>query len=390
MKSAGVSDSDSGSNGSNHPLQRRSPNRTSRSQGSRRLSAKTPNVPPPGKLITVQGDTGAELLRGDSALPSLFENESVFESHLGLARTPSDDAPRQSSPNYSFTFLRSASASRPRSFTRESARDPQSMTLDIGTLTGSFGIQTRATDCVRDLKRNIQDSQGISAAGQILLWQGEVLADNAMIGTIGLENGSKLRLALNMSTGSGPPLKSRKAASEDDSVVFLLCKEDDDMYMLEFHMGEGQDGHLNRKDMLRMAEVAGIEVLQELANDAHSVYVRNLRSGSYLSSQDDNRHQQKPRTPSLSRKRPTSGDTDASTSSLLSYNTPFSSNDHTPDRPLSPLSSGSSCLWLPSNTQKAIAAGNCHFCDAVARWQRTNDHNTKRTPSICGTPEKER
>ncbi|KAI8917806.1 hypothetical protein DFJ77DRAFT_422679, partial [Powellomyces hirtus] len=75
-------------------------------------------------------------------------------------------------------------------------------TLDIGTLTGRFYIQVHAADEVGDVKRRIQESEGIPMESQILVWREKALADDSSpIGAFGIQDGSRLQLVLHMSTG---------------------------------------------------------------------------------------------------------------------------------------------------------------------------------------------
>ncbi|KAI8821107.1 ubiquitin-related domain-containing protein, partial [Fimicolochytrium jonesii] len=76
------------------------------------------------------------------------------------------------------------------------------LTLNIGTLTGRFSLQVHNADDVGDVKRRIQECEGIPMQSQILLWGDKALADDASpIAAFGIQDGSSLRLVLHMSSG---------------------------------------------------------------------------------------------------------------------------------------------------------------------------------------------
>eukprot|EP00842_Homolaphlyctis_polyrhiza_P002837 jgi/Hompol1/3554/HPOL_006611-RA len=63
--------------------------------------------------------------------------------------------------------------------------------------------------------------------------------------------------------GPGPPAKTRLPVPEEENVVFLLCKQDDEVFMLEVHMKDGSCPMSAAKHMLRIAEgSSGTKVLQ--------------------------------------------------------------------------------------------------------------------------------
>ncbi|TPX64088.1 hypothetical protein SpCBS45565_g06137 [Spizellomyces sp. 'palustris'] len=220
---------------------------------------------------------------------------------------------------------------------------PEMLTLTIGTLTGTFTIQVRATDAVEDVKRCIQDMEGIPVESQILLWRDKALADDrSVIGQFGIENGSKLQLLLHMSTGPGPPLKMKKVSKEYDSVVFFLCKEEEDVYMLELHMADIRDQRADTRKLLRLAELAGVEVFEDAGCDASSVVIRRLGGSDDESRRSTSNSKESGVLPTQERQlkdlRPASSE--SNTSTLMSF-AALSSTGTLSDRGVSPFSSTS-------------------------------------------------
>ncbi|KAJ3149696.1 hypothetical protein HDU86_006873 [Geranomyces michiganensis] len=109
----------------------------------------------------------------------------------------STDTSRQPTP-----FTPPSQHHRPRSRQLGRAQHPDFFTLDVGTLTGRFEMQVHAQDEVGDVKRRIQESEGIPIESQILVWREKALADDASpIGAYGIQDGSRLQLVLHMCTG---------------------------------------------------------------------------------------------------------------------------------------------------------------------------------------------
>ncbi|KAJ3019124.1 hypothetical protein HKX48_002368 [Thoreauomyces humboldtii] len=281
------------------------------------------------------------------------------------------------------------------------SRHPDLMTLDIGTLTGRFYIQVHAADQVGDVKRRIQEMEGIAMESQILIWREKALADDSTpISAFGIQDGSRMQLVLHMSTGPGPPMKIKQNVKDDDPVVLLLCKEDDDMYMLEFHMTDIRDSRPDRRRLLQLAELAGLEVFHDLSLDASSFVMNSLRrdrdqniqeSEEDLMSQmrmqmqrrqseemreigmgmgememgrdtrgdrlfDSQTHTQTQTSQEELERRPDSGDSCSSTNSFRSIGRSSSTDSLRLRRPLSPSSSNSNstCNTRPSSGESAM------------------------------------
>ena len=54
--------------------------------------------------------------------------------------------------------------------------------------------------------------------------------------------------------GPGSPLKSKKSISNDDSVLLLLCRQNDDLFMLEVHMKDEKDKQTAETHLLQFSE----------------------------------------------------------------------------------------------------------------------------------------
>ena len=74
--------------------------------------------------------------------------------------------------------------------------------LNVGTITGkSFSVDVLATDTVRDVKRRIEEEEDIPREAQILIFREKTLADAATVKDLGLQEGSKIQLAVQMTGG---------------------------------------------------------------------------------------------------------------------------------------------------------------------------------------------
>ncbi|KAJ3184797.1 AN1-type zinc finger protein 4 [Gaertneriomyces sp. JEL0708] len=134
------------------------------------------------------------------------------------------------------------------------------LTLNVATLTGGFPLRVRPEDSVDDVKRIILEQHGIAVDSQILVWKERALTGGNTLAEFGIRDGSSLQLVLHMSAGPGPPSKPRKLAKEDDSIIWLLCREDDDMYMLEFRMTEQDLERVHQRRLLELAQIAGVNL----------------------------------------------------------------------------------------------------------------------------------
>ncbi|KAJ3005621.1 UNVERIFIED_CONTAM: Rab5 GDP/GTP exchange factor, partial [Siphonaria sp. JEL0065] len=145
----------------------------------------------------------------------------------------------------------------------------QQQQVTVGTITGKqFTVSIQPTDTVRDVKIRIEEEEAIPLETQILMFKEKPLKDTAAIRDLGIRGGSRLQLAVHMTAGPGPITRVRKT-KKDDSVVVVLCKQSDGLYMLEFHMKDGESG--DKKDaanqLFRLAQGLPPFLLSELAGN---------------------------------------------------------------------------------------------------------------------------
>ncbi|KAJ3036637.1 AN1-type zinc finger protein 4 [Rhizophlyctis rosea] len=128
------------------------------------------------------------------------------------------------------------------------------MTLNVGTLTGrTFQVECFPGDTVGDVKGRIFEETGIAVESQILVWRERALADDmGTLGGYGVGDGSTLQLVLHMAGGPGPPLKLKKSTTKEEEVVLLLCKQNEDLYMLELRMREGESHQNAARQLYRL------------------------------------------------------------------------------------------------------------------------------------------
>ncbi|KAJ3204029.1 Rab5 GDP/GTP exchange factor [Entophlyctis luteolus] len=114
--------------------------------------------------------------------------------------------------------------------------------VTVGTITGTqFDVPISPSDTVGDVKTRIEDLAAIPSATQILMFRERpLLSDTAPISELGIANGARLQLAVAMASGPGPVARARKAKKED-SVMVVLCKQADGLYMLEFHLKDDNE-----------------------------------------------------------------------------------------------------------------------------------------------------
>jgi hypothetical protein len=169
---------------------------------------------------------------------------------------------------------------------KSQSHNKPNMKLNVGTITGkSFLVDVENTDTIRDVKRIIEEEEDIPTDAQILIFKEKALSDGAVVSDLGLQDGSKLQLTVQMTGGTmantllvkiealtktltlleclyvsvyvylnkgpGPLTKTRRTPlKRDDSVVLLLCQQSDGLYMLEFNVkdarGAGRPGAVNR------------------------------------------------------------------------------------------------------------------------------------------------
>ncbi|KAJ3149697.1 hypothetical protein HDU86_006874 [Geranomyces michiganensis] len=155
-------------------------------------------------------------------------------------------------------------------------------------------------------------------------------------------------------------MKIKQVAKDEDPVVLLLCKEDDDMYMLEFHMTDLKDRKPDHRRLLQLAELAGLEVFHDL-----SASTSNLLMSSLQRQEDEMEEEEaQQRADEMERQRyqyqdsqdrldrPDSGDSGGSTGSFHTLDRASSIGSATSIRPLSPLSDATSSR--PSSGESAM------------------------------------
>jgi hypothetical protein len=110
--------------------------------------------------------------------------------------------------------------------------------LTIGTLTGnSFPVNIFSSDTVFDLKAQIESIQGIPCSNQILVYKENSLTCNsATLAECNVRSGAYIQLLVHMAGGHPPPLKTSHQVKCDQPVLFLLCREKDDFYVLELRV----------------------------------------------------------------------------------------------------------------------------------------------------------
>ncbi|KAJ3286615.1 switch-activating protein Sap1 [Borealophlyctis nickersoniae] len=234
------------------------------------------------------------------------------------------------------------------------------MTVNVGTLTGkTFSVDVYPTDTVAEVKSRIYEEEGIPVESQILVFRERALADdNGPIGAYGVQSGSTLQLVLHMAGGPGPPMKLKKAAKDDDSVVLLLCKQNEDLYMLELHMRDGESRKNAARQLYRLAgRRTDSELLREFGGDGQEwdleddggAGVDGREGAAGLVAEDELLEGIEARR--FARMRPDSSSSFMSTSTFLSLLAP-SSSDSITSRPYSPLNNGS--FSRPSSGDSAI------------------------------------
>ncbi|KAJ3316372.1 hypothetical protein HDU76_001858 [Blyttiomyces sp. JEL0837] len=113
------------------------------------------------------------------------------------------------------------------------------ISLTVGTITGrSFLVDVSPSDTIKDVKRKIEEEEAIPSDAQILIFREKTLSDDASVGELDIREGSRIQLAVQMSGGPGPITRVKKPRKED-SVLFLLCRQNDGLFMLEFHVKDG-------------------------------------------------------------------------------------------------------------------------------------------------------
>ncbi|KAJ3129342.1 hypothetical protein HK098_001754 [Nowakowskiella sp. JEL0407] len=144
----------------------------------------------------------------------------------------------------------------------------QIISLNIGTLTGkTFTVDVTSNDTIEDVKVLIFEELGIPVESQCLVFREKNLNDNrATISGLGLRTGASLQLVIQMAGGPGPPLKLKKNIKDESSIVLVLCKQNDDIYMLELHMKDGQPIQTGNKPIRLITEDSEDDILIQPLN----------------------------------------------------------------------------------------------------------------------------
>jgi hypothetical protein len=167
--------------------------------------------------------------------------------------------------------------------------------VNVGTLTGkSFLVDVNSSDTVRDLKKRIEEEELIPLESQILIYREKTLSDDAAVHELGIEEGSRLQLLVHMAggclnisisaatsvdvlfnyLGPGPVMKVKKPVPRDDSIVLLLCKQNDGLYMLEFHLKNEDSSRASQSNnMYKLSR--GLSPLLITAEDITSLLENN-------------------------------------------------------------------------------------------------------------------
>ncbi|KAJ3044084.1 hypothetical protein HDV00_003188 [Rhizophlyctis rosea] len=243
------------------------------------------------------------------------------------------------------------------------------MTLNVGTLTGrTFQVEVYPTDTVGEVKMRIFEETGIAIESQILVFRERALADDeGAIGAYGVQSGCTLQLVLHMAGGPGPPLKIKKTAKDDDSVVLLLCKQNEDLYMLELRMRDGESRRSAARQLYRLTSGGGgvseSDILREFdcegvgggAGEGGEGEEEFGRGGTGQEGELDFEREMMERDDGEGRRRrrfdgrPESGDSMMSSSTLRSLFAPSSAGSFS--RPYSPMSMHS--MTRPSSSESA-------------------------------------
>ncbi|KAI8608660.1 hypothetical protein BC830DRAFT_1154342, partial [Chytriomyces sp. MP71] len=167
----------------------------------------------------------------------------------------------------------------------------QQQQVTIGTVTGKqFQVTIRPTDTVRDVKIRIEEEEAIPLEQQILMFGEKTLKDGSAIRDLGIKSGSRLQLGVHMSSGPGPITRIRKQR-KDDSVVVVLSKQRNGLYMLEFHVkdGDATDKREAANQLYKLAQELPPFLLSELAGADDGT---NDEDGEELQSEDNEEYEQ--------------------------------------------------------------------------------------------------
>lgn len=171
----------------------------------------------------------------------------------------------------------------------------------------SFSIKISSDKTICSLKEAIRDQENIPIEAIVLVFCERVLQnDNSSIKEYGIKDGSTLKLVLQMAGGKfilipgpGPPTKLKTPIKDEDSVVLLLCKQNEELYMLELHMNNFQQRRAAAAQFFKLAalrptsstcqllsEISGL-TKDELYDDQGDAYTtsRPMSSSSSMSTE---------------------------------------------------------------------------------------------------------
>ncbi|KAJ3301456.1 switch-activating protein Sap1 [Kappamyces sp. JEL0829] len=142
------------------------------------------------------------------------------------------------------------------------AAKPQEITITIGTIMGKMiSVTLWDTDTVAALKDHIAGLEGIAPDSQMLVFcDTHLVDDQATLKSLSIQDQSSLQLILKMAggllclltIGPGPPIQMKRLPQEEDQVVFLLCKQNQELYVLEVHLKDGERPRTVTKHHLRL------------------------------------------------------------------------------------------------------------------------------------------
>ncbi|KAL7747689.1 hypothetical protein RI367_006978 [Sorochytrium milnesiophthora] len=155
----------------------------------------------------------------------------------------------------------------PASATAPDVVDEKCITLVVGTMTGNtFALNVAPHDTIRDVKLQIQRERSIPAQSQVLMYRERILHDYDMVEACQLTNGSTLQLVLEMTVGHGfRPRSTGKSALPDNSVLLLLCKQDNELYVLEVTVKDGRCTEVRAQQLGEFAKWDDLAALQDEA-----------------------------------------------------------------------------------------------------------------------------
>lgn len=145
---------------------------------------------------------------------------------------------------------------------------PTSITFQIATMTGqNISITLNKSDSIKMVKQKIFEYQGIPIDSQILVFrEKECNRNETILSDLGVKSGSTLQLVLRMN--GGPSNIVKQAPTQENSILLLFCKQNEDMFMLELKLDD-KNGDLPRAEQLYllMKETTGIDLFEDFNQD---------------------------------------------------------------------------------------------------------------------------